>query len=79
MKDDMKLGVDYENVASIMKKVKKMNTRQSIWYRIKYLEKHGDKIVTHYDSKRSPYWLREDADKIMNVKFVRKSAKSQKE
>lgn len=78
MNDEMKLGVDYENVQSIMKKVDKMNTRQSIWYRIKYLEKHGVKIVTHYDSKRSPYWLRDDADKIMKIVFPKTRKRAEK-
>ena len=65
------LGVDYETIDSIISK-STLKTRQAINYRINVLRTRGVIVKTNYNSNRNAYWLKEDADKILNIKFTKK-------
>lgn len=65
--EDMVLGIDYENIDTLMEKTG-LSTRQGINYRINDLKRRGIIIIRKYDNNRSPYFLREEADKLINYK-----------
>jgi hypothetical protein len=69
MDKELILGTDYETIDSIIKKTS-LKTRQAINYRIQVLKKRGVVIESLYNN-RGVYWLRKDADKIMNIKFTK--------
>lgn len=70
MKDlnELTLGVDYENMETILKETGK-KTVQAIYYRISQLKEKGVIVDILYDRERKPYYLREEADKIINYKI----------
>jgi hypothetical protein len=70
MDEKLVLGKDYETVDSIIEKTK-LKTYQAINYRINLLKKRGVIITPHYDPDRKVYWLRADADKIINIKYTK--------
>lgn len=62
------IGIDFENLKSIMDKTG--FSKSAIYERIKKLERRGVIIKPHYNVTKahpSVYWLKEDADKIINA------------
>lgn len=76
---DLIIGVDYENVYTILEKAG-LKTLQGLYYRISKLKKRGVVISRFYDDKRKTCYLREDADKIIDYEEIpRKYPKNRKE
>ncbi len=76
---DLILGVDYENVYTILEKAG-LKTLQALYYRISKLKERGILIKPKYDDNRKTCYLREDADKIIDYKEApRKYPKNRKE
>ena len=62
--DDMTLGVDYENLQTL-KNITGI-TYAGIHYRIADLKKQGIIVKKRYDDNRCVYFLKDEADKIIN-------------